>query len=154
MAYSERTHPPIFPPGLHQIAVETLEETFVAPGFDTQLRHRLTTQLRLFVGVLANLGVHGDIWIDGSYVTKKPDPRDVDVALSMTPMALRTLADEHKSRLAYYGDESGRSHVRSRWQVDFYVFDSTNLRRYEYFRALFSNNPDQANQKGIPFIRL
>ena len=154
MAYSEPTHPPIFPPGLHQMAIETLEETFVAPEFDTPLRRRLTTQLRLFVGVLANLGVHGDIWIDGSCVTKKPDPRDVDVALSMTPMALRALSDEHQRRLAYYGDERGRSHIRSRWQVDFYVFNSTNRRRYEYFRALFANNPDQANQKGIPFIRL
>ncbi len=154
MAYSERTYPPIFPPGLHQMAIETLDEAFVAPGFDTPLRRRLTNQLRLFVGVLANLGVHGDIWINGSYATKKPDPRDVDIALSMSPVALRALSDEHRRRLGYYAAEEGRHHVRNQWQVDFYIFDSTNPQRHHYFRALFSNNPDHANLKGIPFIRL
>ena len=136
------------------MAMEALEETFVGPGFDTPLRRRLTTQLRLFVGMLAGLGVHGDIWINGSYATKKPDPRDVDLALSMSPVALQTLPDEQRRRLGYYGGEEGRPHVRKRWQVDFYVFPSTYPQRYEYFRTLFSNNPDQANQKGIPFIRL
>lgn len=136
------------------MTIEALEGTFVNPVFDTPLRRRLTTQLRRFVNELGRLGVHGDIWINGSYATKKPDPRDVDVALSMSPMALRALADEHRQRLAYYGHEEGRPHVRNRWQVDFYLFDSTNPRRHEYFRELFSNNPDQANQKGIPFIRL
>ena len=88
------------------------------------------------------------------YATKKPDPRDVDVALSMSPLALRALPDNHRQRLGYYGAEEGRPYVRKQWQVDFYIFDSTNLERREYFRALFSNNPDQANPKGIPFIQL
>ena len=84
MAYSEPTYPPIFPPGFVEVTVEALEERFVAPGFDTPLRRRLTTQVRLFVTELARLGVHGDVWIDGSYATKKPDPRDVDVVLSVS----------------------------------------------------------------------
>ena len=154
MAYSEPTYPPIFPPGLHEMTMDKLEATFVAPGFDTPLRRRLTTQFRLFVSVLANLGVRGEIWINGSYATKKPDPRDVDVALSMSPVALTALTDEHRRRLGYYGAEEGRPYVRNQWQVDFYIFNSSNPQRCEYFRVLFSNNPDQANPKGIPFIRL
>ena len=153
MAYTERTYPPIFPPGLHKMAIETLEETFVAPGLDTPLRRRLTTQLQRFVRALAELGVRGDIWIDGSYATKKPDPRDVDVALSMSRLALAALGEEQQRRLGYYAAE-GRPYVRRRWQVDFYIFDSTDPRRYEYFREQFSNNPDQGSPKGIPFIPL
>ena len=136
------------------MTIDQLEDTFLAPAFDTPLRRRLTTQLRLFVGVLARLGVHGDIWINGSYATKKPDPRDVDVALSISPVALSALPDDQRQRLGYYAAEEGRHHVRNQWQVDFYIFDSTNRRSHEYFRDLFANNPDRANQKGIPFIRL
>lgn len=154
MAYSDPTYPPIFPPGFHQMTVDQLEATFVAPGFNTPLRRRLTTQLGLFVGTLARLGVHGDIWINGSYATKKPDPRDVDVALSTSPMALNALPDEHQQRLGYYAADEGRHYVRNQWQVDFYIVDSTNRRNHEYFRELFASNPDRANQKGIPFIRL
>ena len=154
MAYSDPTYPPIFPPGFHQMTVDQLEDTFVAPGFDTALRRRLTTQFRLFVGVLTKLGVRGDVWINGSYATKKPDPRDVDVALSMSPLAIGALRNEHRQQLGYYAVEEGRHHVRNQWQVDFYIFDSTNPQRREYFQTLFANNPDRANQKGIPFIRL
>ena len=78
----------------------------------------------------------------------------MDVALSMSPVALTALTDEHRRRLGYYGAEEGRPYVRNQWQVDFYIFNSSNPQRCEYFRVLFSNNPDQANPKGIPFIRL
>ncbi len=136
------------------MTLDALDEKFVGPGFDTPLRQRLTTQLRLFVAELAKLGVHGDIWIDGSYATRKPYPRDVDIALSMSPMALHAVPREHQEQLGYYGSEAGRPYVRRRWQVDFYIFDTTNSERREYYQGLFSNNPDQSSRKGIPFIRL
>ena len=152
--YSEPAYPPLFPPGFSEITVEALESRFVAPGFDTPLRRRLTVQLRAFVMELARLGVHGDIWIDGSYATRKPDPHDVDVVLSITPAALQTLADENRDQLGYYSDKDGRPYVRRKWQVDFYIMDATNHQRHGYYQRLFSNNPDQSNRKGIPFIRL
>ena len=154
MAYSEPTHPPIFPPGLHQMAIETLEETFVAPEFDTPLRRRLTTQLRLFVGVLANLGVHGDIWIDGSYVTKKPNPRDVDVVLLVSPAALRVPTMEDMATLKHYMTREGRNEVRSKWQVDFYVADANSSAEHDYWLDQLSRNPDRSNRKGIPFVTI
>lgn len=154
VAYNEPTYPPIFPPGFSEITVDALESLFVGPGLDTPLRRRLTDQLRTFVMELARLGVHGDIWIDGSYATRKPDPRDVDVVLSMTPVALQALGDEHREQLGYYGAEDGRPYVRRKWQVDFYIMDATNHQHRSYYQKLFSNNPDQSAPKGIPFIQL
>lgn len=146
--------PPIFPPGFSEITVDALESLFVGPGFDNPLRRRLTDQLRAFVMELARLGVHGDIWIDGSYTTKKPCPRDVDVVLSMTPVALQALANEHRKQLGYYGAEDGRAYVRRKWQVDFYVIDASNRQRRSDWQRFLSNNPDQSNRKGIPVVRL
>jgi len=48
-----------------------------------------TTRREIFRGLLSvirNLrrdGVIGDLWIDGSFLTKKPDPNDVDIVLKM-----------------------------------------------------------------------
>ena len=152
--YSEPTHPPIFPPGFSEITVDALESSFVAPGFDTPLRRRLTGQLRAFIMELARIRVHGDVWIDGSYTTRKPHPQDVDIALVMSPAALQALAGEERKQLGYYGDQDGRAYVRRRWQVDFYIINAMDRQRVRYWRTLFSNNPDQSNPKGIPFVRL
>lgn len=134
--------------------MDALEGRFVAPGFDTPLRRRLTDQLRAFVRELTKLGVHGEIWIDGSYATRKPNPSDVDVVLAIAPRALRALAAEHLKQLDYYGREDGRPYVRRKWQVDFYVINATDPQRRRSWQTLLSNNPDQSNRKGIPFVRL
>ena len=154
MAYSEPTHPPLFRPGLHPIAIEALEETFLPPELDTPLRRRLTTQLRLFVGRLAGLGVHGDIWINGSYATKKPDPRDVDLLLLVSPAALRVPTPEDMTTLKRYMTRDGRSEIRSKWQVDFYVADTNSAAERDYWQDWLSRNPDQSNRKGIPFVTI
>ena len=134
--------------------MDALESRFVAPGFDTPLRRRLADGLRAFAMELVRLGVRGEIWIDGSFATKKPDPRDVDVVLSVTPLVLQTLTDEHRDQLGNYGGEDGRAYIRRRWQVDFYIIDATDDQRRRYWQRLFSNNPDESNPKGIPVVRL
>ena len=57
-------------------------------------------------------------------------------------------------QLEYLSGTDGREHVRAKWQVDFYVFDANDREHSQYYRDLFSRNPDLSNPKGIPFIRL
>ena len=126
----------------------------MAPGFDTPLRRRLTTQIRLFVADLARLGVHGDIWIDGSYATKKPDPRDVDVALVVSRADLEAIAPTSLSTLKRYMTHEGRAYVRTKWHVDFYVVNANSPSERGYWEDCLSRNPDQHSRKGIPFVRI
>lgn len=155
MAYREPTYPPIFPPGFFEVTVEALEERFVASDFDTPLRRRLTAQVRLFVTGLARLGVHGEVWIDGSYATRKPDPRDVDVVLLVSIADVEAApATDASTTLKHYMTREGRDYVRTRWHVDFYVVDANNPDECDYWEDLLSRNPDQHNRKGIPFVRI
>ena len=148
------TFPPLFPAGLTEISLGHLAGIFVGPGFDTPLRHRLTSQLRLFITMLSALGARGDLWINGSYATKKPEPGDVDVVLSMPLVTVSAMSDENLERLRFLTDQGSRAYVRARWQVDFYVFESSDLASRNYYFELFSRNPDQSSRKGIPFIRI
>ena len=153
-ASAKPTFPPIFPRGLTQIAIGDLARVFGDPAFDTPLRRRLTTDLRLFIAELRNLGARGELWIDGSYATKKPEPADIDLALSLPITVASAMSDAQLERLAYLSDIDNRPYVRAKWHVDFYVFEASDVANRSYFLELFSRNPDQFNQKGIPFIRL
>ena len=103
---------------------------------------------------LSAWGAHGELWINGSYATKKPEPGDIDLALSMPLVTLGAMSDENRDRLRFLTDVENRAYVRARWQVDFYVFESSNLASRTYFSELFSRNPDESSRKGIPFIRV
>lgn len=153
-ASAKPTFPPIFPRGLTEVAIEDLGQIFSDPAFDTPLRRRLTTDLRMFIAELAGLGAHGELWINGSYATKKPDPGDVDVALCIPLTIVSTMSKAQLDRLDFLSDVDNRPYVRRRWHVDFYVFEASDIASRTYYFELFSRNPDRFNPKGIPFVRL
>ena len=146
---AEQVYPPIFPPGLVQIELAELAKWFADPRFSTPLRERLVDQLRVFVGRLRELGVRGELWIDGSFATRKPDPKDVDAVLMTTEAALADMSSPNLAQLDELSSSTGRTYVRTRWQVDFYVANAESADRRRYFEALFS-----AGEKGIPFLEL
>ena len=61
--------------------------------------------------------------------------------------ALAALREGPRRLLLHYAAADGRPYVRHRWQVDFYIVESANPQRHEYFRRLFSNNPDQRTRR-------
>ena len=148
------TFPAIFSGGLTEVAIEDLAQIFSDPAFDTPLRRRLTADLRLFIAELDRLGAHGELWINGSYATKKPEPRDMDVALCIPLTVASAISDAQLDRLYYISNVDNRAYVRAKWHVDFYVFEASDIASRRYYFELFSRNPDQFNRKGIPLIRL
>ena len=150
----KRAFPPIFESGLWKIQLEEIDQVFLDPGFETPLRRRLAAQLRMFITELKRINVRGDLWIDGSYATKKPEPADVDLALLIPRVVLSAMSDTQLKRLSFLTDKENREYVRAKWQVDFYVFEASDLKRRSYFIDLFSRNPDKFNRKGIPYVQL
>ncbi len=70
----------ITPPGVHVLTLEDFERTFVIDAG----RERLFKRLLDLVGDLKGLSATGFyLWVDGSFVTKKRVPRDVDVVCFM-----------------------------------------------------------------------
>jgi hypothetical protein len=69
------------PPGIHRA---TLEELFAAFPGATPQRQALNDALAAAVATIKRLGLADEVALDGSYVTGKPDPADVDVVV-LTP---------------------------------------------------------------------
>jgi len=72
---------PLFEPGFHEIAVEDLYKLFVAPFNDCTRRQELTEKLKLFLNKLDDIDASFEVWLDGSFATKKITPGDIDIVI-------------------------------------------------------------------------
>lgn len=73
--------PALLAPGVHVTTLPALQALAVAPfPLDAQ-RQDLYLKLTTWMAVLQAVGVGGILWIDGSFLTQKPGPGDIDCVL-------------------------------------------------------------------------
>ena len=70
--------PPLLQPGLHKMSVEELKALVVDSFPLSKRRAELWANFLSLVDQLKNEGLGGTIWVDGSFLTEKVDPNDVD----------------------------------------------------------------------------
>jgi hypothetical protein len=68
----------LLPPGVHEATLEEIEDAF---GKNSDRRVELFEKLRQFVAEVLSLMVPVTIYVDGSFVSDKPFPGDVDAVL-------------------------------------------------------------------------
>ena len=73
--------PPLLPEGLHSKSATDIKALCVSPFPYSTTRPQLFEKLCALVEAIAGAGVEGHIWVDGSFVTNKEDPNDVDIVL-------------------------------------------------------------------------
>jgi hypothetical protein len=71
----------MFPLGFHRLTMLNVEQTCVDSFPLSKSRRALWLGLTTFHGRLIDAGVAGELWIDGSFLTEKIDPKDVDVVV-------------------------------------------------------------------------
>ncbi len=81
--YSKEEYPPLLPLGFHDKTIQELRalcvDSFKEKGSST--REGIMDGLQFVVQRLVSSGIIGEIWVDGSFVTHKIDPDDVDILL-------------------------------------------------------------------------
>lgn len=144
----------LFPPGSFvDVDLSNIAGVF-AEEVDTPQRRRLSSQLRLFVGHLQNLGLTSfEMWIDGSFTTVKPNPTDIDVVCFIPKSQLAELSDESLEQLRYLASEDGRPYVREKWNIDYYHCPFDSLEDRNYWKDQFSKD-EYGEPKGIGRIKL
>lgn len=148
------TFPPLYESGFKQFDADKIEECFLGPTSRSPRRTFLTSQLRLFINKLQSLGVKGELWVNGSFSTRNLNPMDLDLLLVIPRIILSTMEESAKKELRELIDKKNRGYIRSKWSVDFYVAEQSDLSSLRYFEELFSRNPDSENPKGIPVIKI
>ena len=67
---------PLLPPGLHDFQEDQIDEHFVNGFSESVTRPALVANFRKYLEQLKNIGIPFEVWVDGSFSTKKIDPND------------------------------------------------------------------------------
>ena len=85
---------PLLPPGRHPHDLEDLTGLCVEPFAGSPTRSRIMQGLRDVHARLERTGVPGEMWVNGSFLTRKPDPEDADIVVCLPPGPLSPAAAE------------------------------------------------------------
>lgn len=108
----------LLPTGLVKVSAEQVHEHFVAPFTTSRNRQRLYNQWLLHRRAIVSIVPIERQWLNGSYVTGKVDPSDIDVVTFIDGEALNALDAPQQAIL----EELTAGHTtRDRWGVDSFL---------------------------------
>ena len=108
----------LLPTGLIRVTDEQVHEHFVAPFTASKTRQRLYDQWLLHREAIETIVPVQRQWLDGSYVTDKVDPGDVDIVTFVDGEALNGLTPAQQAVLS---DLVAGHSTRDRWGVDSFL---------------------------------
>lgn len=147
--------PPLLVPSMHILRLEELRRLCVE-GFPlSSTRDRLMTNFEQAVSMIRSCGLKCDVWVNGSFLTAKIDPEDVDFSVcsvgnALTPnqeRAIRWLVTEGYTALrcdAYYFALYPQGHPD---------YDK-GMERYTYWQETWGYAVGSREPKGIAVVRV
>jgi len=135
---------PLFPPGFHTVTLENLQGTFVDRFDNPSQRKELLNRFMAFLSLLRFFNVSFELWIDGSFATKKPDPADIDIAIICDSSAISLDKAQAFIDLFRRSDQ-----VKIRLNCDIYYIHKDDVHTLAYWRGWFGFDRE-SNPKGIP----
>lgn len=140
--------PPLLQAGLHHLTSHALKELAVDAFPDDSRRRMLFSKFLAWRDALRQLGVSGTVWLDGSFMTKKQNPDDIDLVF-WSPQLERTLTDDERHVLQSLFD---KAICRAQYDLDVYIEDPPSNRlihEHAYWKGMFGFCHDGRTAKGI-----
>jgi hypothetical protein len=81
MATAKIEFPPLLSEGLHPMSLADVKRICVSEFPLSKRREPIMTSLEALLAALSSAAVKAQVWIDGSFLTKKIDPDDVDLVV-------------------------------------------------------------------------
>lgn len=151
---------PVFQPifdrdGLFISSAEEVESHCVLPFGENFARADIWNGFKQLLTELGTLDAFVEIWIDGSFVEKKPNPRDIDVVIIVRPTSSADIKD------AYTNIHSRRDFFKRTWRCDIDIFLEHEIgcicqvEDKELFDELkiWYTNTSYGARKGVPVLR-
>lgn len=113
----EPEFPPLLDIGMHAMSLDELRQLCVATFPGSVTRGAIMDGLIRIITELERAEVDGELWIDGSYLTEKTDPNDVDLSLKMDRDAYDFGTDAQRAVVDWISQNLRHTHL-----CDSYVF--------------------------------
>lgn len=147
---SKPDFPTLLDPGIHQLTIQQLHELAVSP-FGEQRRDDLFEKFKQWYDAVVHVGVGGKIWIDGSFMTMKPNPSDIDCVLWAPAWTKGTPTNDDIQAVSQLMD---RSHAGAVYNLDLYLENAVEFDREAYWSGVFGFGHDRTKAKGFAEIVL
>jgi hypothetical protein len=152
------TWPPIFSPGFHYLDLDQIRSLCVdAEQFrNSGTRSMLFRHLELAVEKFRIARIEGELWLDGSFVTTKPDPRDLDTCLRIAAAVAEQGSRAQTDAIDWFTSSYLSHHIDGYLNLDFSVSDPRHpkgLDNYLYWKRQWGLDRNGKPQ-GIVVIRL
>ncbi|MDQ0091683.1 hypothetical protein J2T12_005123 [Paenibacillus anaericanus] len=95
-------------PGIHEYNWQEFEKQFVLDFVESTKRSLIFENFKTWIGLLIDILPPRYIWLDGSYLTQKTDPNDMDIVAFYYPEDIEN--EEVYSNLNYIIHEVSRKH--------------------------------------------
>lgn len=146
----EQDFNPLLTAGYHPMTWQALEATCLTPFTNSTTRPTLTKQLEQFLNELRGLGLKGELWVDGSYVTDKLDPGDVDLVY-VPDLACAPALENNYARIHLLFAQLG---AKALYNCHAFLVDPADTDTLAYWRGLFGFCRDAKTPKGLIVITL
>jgi hypothetical protein len=147
--------PALLAPGMHNLTLPALHALAVAPFAGDVRRADLFQKLTTWAGALQACGLGGTLWLDGSFLTEKPDPGDIDCVLwnpGWASPAGATPANEQQVQTLL-----DRATAENLYGLDLYVVATPpggGFHEEAYWRGVLGFGHDRVTAKGFAEVDL
>ncbi|MYM28967.1 hypothetical protein GTP58_11615 [Duganella sp. CY15W] len=145
--------PPLLPPGIHELTLAELQAIAVTPFLADAKRALLFASFQQWLQKLQSFHVEAILWIDGSFLTSKPSPADID-CIMWDPETSVSLTSAQWNEVRKLTD---RNVARVQFGLDLYMekpAPEKRLHRQAYFRGLFGFQHDEKTPKGFVELKI
>ena len=140
---------PLLADGFQEIGIWQLDQYFLEPFGESDRRLHLIRQLHRFLNELQKLSIPLEVWIDGSFTTRKPEPEDVDIVVWASLSDVEALDSRRLLLFDQMLHRDNREHIKILYNVDANLADAQNAERRDYWSKIFGFDRSQLATKGI-----
>ena len=145
MAYSS-----LIENGLIVLSIQAVKEITVDSFRNNERRDRLfKTFEEKILKPLESSGIPCNIYLDGSFLTKKEEPTDIDLAIECDIVSFLKVNPDFINQFRLETQQS----FRKEYLLDVYIFNIKDEKMFEYWASWFTHDRD-SNEKGCAVIRI
>lgn len=143
--------PPLLAGGFHPFTLEELRRCTVDDFPESRRRPELFSALSVYLELLSNTGLKADVWIDGSYMSEKPEPEDIDMVVSFDPVSARAMPESARPVVMSLLDTN---FVSARFHLHLFRVNQQDAEGVAYWSRLFGTMRDERTPKGMALLRV
>ena len=125
---------PLLLPGIHDITKSDLSNHFASPFSNQEKRIQLIERFNYLIVKVELIGIPFEIWINGSFVTNKEEPNDIDIVFFFDPVKVNYLPADKKILLE---EVANNAFSKYRYNCDVYFIPNDNQVLRSYWRGWF-----------------